>query len=278
MTVYFHLSTLLSHEGAFVPRVPENQIHGIKESTIKRVCVSKTIEGCFTAIGNGQNPHDANFVRRGYYVLFKIDTEKLGIEKRHIVSSRQIYRNGWVPDADVTKEHWITKSFQVPKEEMSYIQIQSFKQVQTMAYPYEVVNLARNGDQGNVESIYKKRYSNPLPCVRETVSLNYQTSKGLTGKERFMFVQGEEEKETVIDFLTKNYKVELLDRCKDKIHFRLLEDKELLPLFLTNLIASWTNTDDDNRVWHVLKNTFYKVLTCKRYKIIKRIEFICYML
>lgn len=239
MAIFYHLSTLLTNKGNFVPRVPDNRIFGVEESTIKRVCVSKTIEGCFTALGNGDNAYVANFVRRGYYILFRIDTKKLGIERRHVISSRQIYRNGWVPDADVTKEHWITVPFQVPKEDITFIQIRSFKQVQTMAYPYEAVELAKKQYNGDVKSAYKQLYSGSLPCVMETVSLDYQTSKGIAGEERFMFVEGEKEEKEVLDFLAEHCKVELLEWDKGKVHFRLLENDDLRPLFLTNLISSW---------------------------------------
>lgn len=239
MTIFYHLSTEVTMNGYFMPRVPTNHLKGYEESTIKRICVSPTVEGCFTAIGNGNSAYDANFMRRGYYLLFRIDTEKLGIEKKHIITNRKIYRNGWVPDANVTKECWITKEFQVPKEDTLFIQIRSFEQVQVTAYPYQSLKTAVMHFNGDVPAAHKSLYGNSTPVVMETISLDYQTSKGLAGEKRFLFVQGEEEEQKVISFLKEEYKVEILPWDKGKVHFRLLEDGDLKLIFLLNLMVSW---------------------------------------
>lgn len=112
MATYYHISLDLSHNGNFSPKVPRDR-YTTEDSYTKRVCVSDSIAGCLNAIPDGllftEEYH-------GYFKLFEIETDKLGISNNEIVQPLSLYENNGVYDALLTGEHWILSAFNVPKE------------------------------------------------------------------------------------------------------------------------------------------------------------------
>lgn len=112
MATYYHVSLDLSHNGNFSPKVPRDR-YTTEDSYTKRICVSDSIAGCLNAIPDGllftEEYH-------GYFKLFEINTEELGISDNEIVQPLSLYENNGVYDALLTGEHWILSGFNVPKE------------------------------------------------------------------------------------------------------------------------------------------------------------------
>ena len=118
MAIYYHVSTDITHNGEFIPRVPSFRHGDSEDSTTARVCVSTSIEGCLSAIPNGGSGLDyLRMEQRGYFQVFKIDTDKLGIGESDVVLSEELYEKDSVRDANFTDEVWITTPFIVPMED-----------------------------------------------------------------------------------------------------------------------------------------------------------------
>lgn len=99
----YHISKDLNHNGVFEPRIPEIRMKGENE-WIERICFSKTIEGCFTAI-----PEGGQLLEKGIFRLFVLDTEKAGLNADDIIDSDELYKQNYVGDADITGETWVLK-------------------------------------------------------------------------------------------------------------------------------------------------------------------------
>ncbi len=94
----YHISINLSHDGTFVPAIPESRMQE-EEDEIKRICVSTTIEGCFSALpSGGSRINDLAEKTGGVFRVFHIDTEACGIPDEAILSDNYLYEEGLVPD------------------------------------------------------------------------------------------------------------------------------------------------------------------------------------
>lgn len=120
--ILYHISVELDHNGYFQPDIPDclkyTDDDFMEDITTQRVCASSTIEGCLSSIPDGgRNFSKLVLNQNGYFKLFIIDTEELGIQENQIIDGDTLYNSGLVYDAHLTGEHWILKSFQVPKED-----------------------------------------------------------------------------------------------------------------------------------------------------------------
>lgn len=158
MTIFFHVSSNLDHNGIFYPKIPEktfssqsNNTDLVEDSTTPRICVSTSIEGCFTSMPSGGLLFE-NLLEEcdSTFKVFKIDSEKLGIKDSSIVSSDKLYTMNLVPDAEITDEHWITSPFTVPEEDTQIIKITSYSEDTEDIIPHHIYELsetsAYNGD------------------------------------------------------------------------------------------------------------------------------------
>lgn len=100
--ILYHVSFDLSHNGIFIPRVPTTLMRK-EDNSIPRICFSKTIDGCFTAIPSGRIAYDYPFL------LFEINTDDLN--KEDYLDTIQLLK--YVPDAKYTDEVWITKQLTI---------------------------------------------------------------------------------------------------------------------------------------------------------------------
>lgn len=117
--VLYHVTRDFSHNGKFTPRVPKERMIDEDDET-KRVCVSKTIAGCLTAIPKGESQDIISELK-----VFRIDTERLNIESAFIMDSETLYE-GYVDDALMTDEHWILKEFKVEGKDTFIIDIKRY--------------------------------------------------------------------------------------------------------------------------------------------------------
>lgn len=102
---HISLDKSICEETVFYPRVPLDRIR-TEDCKTKRICVSKTIEGCFTAV--------PFFI----YDLFEGDCgtstevmvaifDKEEIKKKNFIDSSELYKKDKVRDANITEECWI---------------------------------------------------------------------------------------------------------------------------------------------------------------------------
>lgn len=124
--ILYHITQKLLQEPSFTPRIPKNRIQG-EDDSIERVCVSDSIEGCLSSMPRGgKNLHETIDATNGVYRLFRINTEKLGIEEENILTPETLYNRNLVIDSILTGEYWITSPFKVPNEDVLYIHISDF--------------------------------------------------------------------------------------------------------------------------------------------------------
>jgi hypothetical protein len=227
MTIFYHLS-YLGHEGTFTPRVPANRIKGIEEETILRVCVSTTIEGCLSALPRGKMTFaQANMERRGYYQVFKIDTEKLGIRDDFIIHSNTLYQNDWVRDAESTGECWITTPFTVSIEDTFFMKLNSWKEERNNVFAY------MDRDLENIESKNDKLFA-----VIRITEMIYQSEHANSGEIINLQFDQMEERERVLPYIQKYLVVEVLsDNGKSELSFRLIRAENLRLLYVFHMIS-----------------------------------------
>lgn len=159
MAVFYHVSRDLNHNGYFEPRIPQSRHAELEDSSTPRVSVSTTIEGCLTGIPGGAGSfEETNEDNRGYYLIFKIDTELLGIPEEFIKTSSELYQTDCVQDALHTDEHWIMTSFQVSDQSKKTVVIDTWKEeVETEDFydiPSKVYNLAMSEFDREIETSF----------------------------------------------------------------------------------------------------------------------------
>lgn len=174
----YHLSTDIHHNGVFEPRIPSKDVRMKgEESETPRICVALTLEGCFSAIPSGGSRLDSlNESQKGYYKVFEIDTEKLGISDSDILNSDFLYESGKVEDAYITDEHWITTGFAVPTEDSYVILLQDWEEEVHDLIPYHVMKAGDDEYDGDYcEAYCDIMESDHVPCVNAISSLDFKT-------------------------------------------------------------------------------------------------------
>lgn len=253
MAIFYHVSTSLLNQGEFVPRIPENRITENENDSMERVCVSTTISNCLSALPGSGNLYDTHFKGRGYYKLFRIDTEKLGIGDEHIVFSQTIYENGWVPDAFVTQEYWITVPFTVPEEDSTIIKLDDWCQERAYVVPSDALVLAHEMYQGDLYKAYRAIYEGSVPTVYFLSGIQFQYEDVRKDEIVTLHVYSEEEETKFTKFISKHFQVEIMEPDKGLLRFRVIEDTNLKMLYLAHLLYAykrdmtnhWDEEDDE---------------------------------
>lgn len=173
--ILYHISTDLTKDGNFYPRIPEAM--GLwEDNTTKRICVSASIEGCISAI-----PKSIGGVvsaNNGVCKVFRIDTEKLGIPNVDIIDALELYTNDCVRDAEITKEHWIRSGFTVPYEDIFYIRINQYTWEKVTVIPSFIHLEAMDNEYENVqEYIDSEELHDELLIIAKLTSLTYDTTE-----------------------------------------------------------------------------------------------------
>lgn len=142
----------------FEPRIPDCRMMGENED-IKRICLSKTIEGCINAAPWG---HDQLVYRKENEVFRLYSFNDRKIPKENKLCSRELYHRGYVDDAVYTKEIWVLNQTLKPtkiqyfkigemfEEEsvdiMSYAEKCDYRQTGIFPYTASFMNILRNLD------------------------------------------------------------------------------------------------------------------------------------
>lgn len=234
MAIFYHLSTDLYHNGSFVPRIPQNRHLEAEDEITPRISVAPSIENCLTAIPNGGIRLDSlNFDLRGYYLIFKIDTEKLGITEDQIVDSKTLFEKDLVRDADITEENWITVPFVVSHEDQFIINLSSWDEDSADVIPHAIYVLAEEEFEGDYFEAYEDEIGGNIPCCVVIQNAEY-TKETVEADEEISLYFGceDDEKDAIVEYLKKNYEVDEIEVDVDTIEFSLHTDGNLRSLFI----------------------------------------------
>lgn len=137
--VFYHVSTLLTKNGVFKPRIPADRLEN-ENSSIPRVCVAESIEGCLSAFPDGGKELLETVYEQDMKVkVFRIDAEKIGIRDEDIINSASLYTSNLVADAENNKENWILREFVVPEEDQYVIKLKSWEESFKPIIPYNMM-------------------------------------------------------------------------------------------------------------------------------------------
>lgn len=87
----------------FIPQIPHNYMQN-EDHITARICLSKNIQGCFNAASWGKS----GIFERGEFEVYRLYCfDEKDIEEGNLIDSMRLYREGLVPDADLTEEVWV---------------------------------------------------------------------------------------------------------------------------------------------------------------------------
>ncbi|WP_336770380.1 hypothetical protein [Bacillus bombysepticus] len=137
--VFYHVSTLITKDGVFKPRIPIDRLEN-ENSSIGRVCVADSIEGCLSAFPDGgKELLETVYDQEMNVKVFRIDTKKLGIREEDVINSNSLYTMDLVEDAENNGENWILGEFIVPIEDQYIIKLKSWEESFKPLIPYNVL-------------------------------------------------------------------------------------------------------------------------------------------
>lgn len=134
----------------FVPRIPVRRMSE-ENVEIPRICLSTSIEGCFTAAPWGS---ECLSDRPSYavYRVYEFDGDK--IPKNHIFTTEKLTKEEFVPDAKYTNETWIIEQNLIP-DDMYYIILDDYETgvVGEEESNYDFYEVIKNADIREVEDV-----------------------------------------------------------------------------------------------------------------------------
>lgn len=132
----------------FVPRIPVRRMSE-ENVEIPRICLSTSIEGCFTAAPWGS---ECLSDRPSYvvYRVYEFDGDK--IPKNHIFTTEKLAKEEFVPDAMFTNETWIIEQNLIP-DDMYYIILDDYEFDVVEASNYDFYEVIKNADIRKVEDV-----------------------------------------------------------------------------------------------------------------------------
>lgn len=206
--ILYHVSTDLEKDGLFYPRRPnltmENELYDMN-----RICVAPSIADCLTAIPNGGSRLDElNLEQAGIYKVFRIDTEKLAIPESAILGWKELFENGWVPDAEWSEEHWILESFTVPDEDSFFIHLTEWEEESCDLISHRMYQLAEAEYDGDYLLAHQDTTGELVPCMSAIEDIKYQECYS-EGDEFFLFAEDDDLPERVVALAKTVYGIEL---------------------------------------------------------------------
>lgn len=207
--ILYHISFDLNKDGHFVPRVPPHTLSDEDQKTL-RVCVSDSLKGAISgcSISYTKLEHDTKPSSK-FVKIFKINTEKLGIDANAIVSAQALKESGKVADAILTREHWILDPFTVPDEDIEIIMIQTWE------------GFERDMDEDeNAGSMY----------ILETLA--YVPDNVLEGQEAYFPTVDRSDSENLFQQLNSNFDVDVISKWDFEVHVKFLKSAFLRDVFM----------------------------------------------
>ena len=120
----YHVSFEQVKDGIFYPRIPGQRLEG-EDNTTKRICFSKSINGCLSAIPDGYTlTHGAKCLSEKHManpILYVYMLNEKSVDSKNIIAPHQLAEKGLVPDAVFTGEHWVINTTVTCKEKRIYL-------------------------------------------------------------------------------------------------------------------------------------------------------------
>jgi len=114
----FHVSLNLDIQKEFIPRIPsENIMVETEDRTTPRICFSKTIRGCLTAVPWGGNSIEDIFFDNYVSQLIRVyEFDSKDVAKENLIKSKKLYQTDKVRDAEISGEVWVINQNIKPKK------------------------------------------------------------------------------------------------------------------------------------------------------------------
>lgn len=235
--IFCHVSTNLNFNGEFYPRIPDCREEG-EDTKINRICVSKTLEGAFTAIPSGGSRLDYYLEQEYIFKIFLIDIEKLNISKEDMVTSEELYEMELVNDAVITGEYWIKKGFTVPEEDSFIIKLTDWHEENENLIPHHIEVLAESEYDGDIYEAFEEFYGHPnVPCLSAIVNLEFISENCEVGE--YFFIEKDSIEDYQLDLLLDNKSFEI-KKYSSEIEFEIKESvsiKDLLTTIYNNVVG-----------------------------------------
>ena len=176
----YHISRDLKFNGNFIPRIPFLEDESTENRTTPRICVSKTIEGCLSAIPGSYMLDEVCLEQRGMFRVYVFDTEKHQIQPEYLVLTDELDRKNEVLDAYLTEEVWITCPVTLDQEDSYIIVIKNYSEEICDCVPYDVRLLVDNEEyDGDLKKAYFDTFPNKtfLPSIDVVCDIDCVTSQ-----------------------------------------------------------------------------------------------------
>lgn len=191
--ILYHITRNLNHNGFFYPDIPRRILEN-ENQTIPRVCTSTSIEGCLGSIPDGGEHLECSISEEGdIFKVFKIDTEKLGLE--YILDSSELVENRYVMDASFSDEHWILQDFLVPEEDAFLIEIEGYN-VEIQGYENALFYQELEESGMEVDDFYNSELYDPQLHTEDYAVIYNLTYRMINGDDLSTVI--EEEKEELL--------------------------------------------------------------------------------
>lgn len=118
----------------FVPHVPENRMDD-EDAEIERICLGKTLEGCFSA-SSELECFSTRYEKCPYYILRLYVFDENDIKPEHITDSYTLWHDVLVPDANLTGEIWVERQVLKPKE-IKYFSVTQYEEKGVVQLSFE---------------------------------------------------------------------------------------------------------------------------------------------
>lgn len=125
----------------FLPKIPSLTLES-ENCDIERICLSKSIEGCLSAVPWGGIHLEDNLNDDGELEIYVHEFDRKDIAKDNLIQPNILFRKDWVRDAMLTKEYWVINQELIPskiykinlkdydenvKDDLSYNDLQAYK-------------------------------------------------------------------------------------------------------------------------------------------------------
>ena len=129
----------------FTPRIPsQDKRMDDEEGTITRICFSTDIIKAFDALPMSWYSLQEQLLdgKDVIFTVFTMDTEKYAIKPENIITAHDLLKNGYVRDAYLSNEHWITcQNIEVKEEDLTLYKVNRLNIATQDLYDWEVIEL-----------------------------------------------------------------------------------------------------------------------------------------
>ncbi|WP_458459166.1 hypothetical protein [Pseudobutyrivibrio sp.] len=204
--ILYHVSPDLRNlDKVFYPQIPTNLIKD-EDRITPRVCFSDSIEGCVNAMGNAQRFIDEK-TGKAEFVLFVF---KCNLDDNNLISWKELYESGRVPDAAINHEYWYTK------------------EIRLRGKRFEILNMLDAYTNPRVMKIIPYKYRGKIENVLEKYGVCWAEILGVDTCElvnNFIIKKFGKQAELIIAEIAQKLTIEDLDDNSD-IYEKIFEKEE----------------------------------------------------